>query len=96
MDFARKLLDSKGLPASEFVCLANLWYKESKWNYRAENVASGAYGIPQALPGSKMESVGADWRDNPETQIKWGLQYIESTYRTPCAAWNQSEREGWY
>lgn len=96
MDFARRLLSEHGYPTSEFVCLADLWYKESKWNYRAENLASGAYGIPQALPGNKMASVGKDWKTNPETQIRWGIAYIEGRYETPCAAWDQSESEGWY
>ena len=73
-------------PSSQFSCLDNIWTRESGWNYQAEN-ASGAFGIPQALPGSKMASAGADWQTNPATQIKWGLGYIKSIYGTPCNAW---------
>ena len=73
-------------PKSQFPCLDDIWTRESGWNYLAEN-ASGAYGIPQALPGSKMASAGADWATNPATQIKWGLGYIQSIYGTPCNAW---------
>ena len=84
-----------GFPISEFPCLERLWTKESGWNERAAN-PSGAYGIPQALPGSKMGSVASDWRTNPATQIKWGLGYIEGRYSTPCGAWAHSESHGWY
>ena len=73
-------------PKTEFGCLDNIWTRESGWRYNAQN-ASGAYGIPQALPGSKMASAGADWQTNPATQIKWGLGYIKSIYGTPCNAW---------
>jgi len=83
---AYNLLGSFGFSTSQFGCLDNLWTQESNWNYTAEN-ASGAYGIPQALPGSKMASAGADWQTNPTTQIKWGLGYIKSLYGTPCGAW---------
>jgi hypothetical protein len=76
-------------------CLGPLWQEESSWRWNAEN-ASGAYGIPQALPGSKMASAGPDWLTNPATQIKWGLGYIQSTYGTPCAAWAHEEADGWY
>ena len=72
-------------PSSQFGCLDNIWSRESGWRYNAQN-ASGAYGIPQALPGSKMASSGADWQTNPATQINWGLGYIKSTYGTPCNA----------
>ncbi len=81
---------------SEFTCLVDLWNRESKWNVHAHNEGSGAYGIPQALPGSKMRSVDSDWRDNYETQIIWGLGYIKSRYTTPCNAWSHSETTGWY
>jgi hypothetical protein len=77
-------------------CLVNLWNKESGWNEKASNRGSGAYGIPQALPGSKMASVGADWRTNPVTQIKWGLGYIKGRYKTPCGAWSHFQSKGWY
>lgn len=80
----------------QFGCLSNLWTKESGWNYRATNPSSGAYGIPQSLPGSKMASVGADWQTNPVTQIRWGLQYIAAAYGTPCAAWGHSQAVNWY
>ncbi len=73
-------------PQTYFSCLNNIWTRESGWIYTAQN-ASGAYGIPQALPGSKMASAGSDWMTNPATQIKWGLGYIKSTYGDPCSAW---------
>jgi hypothetical protein len=73
-------------PKSQFGCLDNIWTRESDWRWNAQN-ASGAYGIPQALPGSKMASAGADWQTNPATQIRWGLGYIKSVYGTPCNAW---------
>ena len=84
---AYNMMSSFGFdPKSQFPCLDDIWTRESGWNYLAEN-ASGAYGIPQALPGSKMASAGADWATNPATQIKWGLGYIQSIYGTPCGAW---------
>jgi hypothetical protein len=89
------LLSSYGFSTSQWGCLDNLWNAESGWRYNAEN-ASGAYGIPQALPGSKMASAGADWATDPTTQIKWGLGYIKSTYGTPCGAWAHEEADGWY
>jgi hypothetical protein len=73
-------------PSTQFSCLNNIWTRESGWNYEAEN-PSGAYGIPQALPASKMASAGADWQTDPTTQIKWGLGYIKAVYVTPCDAW---------
>jgi hypothetical protein len=76
-------------------CLLPLWNQESGWRYNAEN-ASGAYGIPQALPGYKMASAGADWQTNPATQIRWGLGYIQGTYGTPCNAWGHEQADGWY
>ncbi|QQM68455.1 G5 domain-containing protein [Actinomyces weissii] len=93
---ARSMMASYGWGESEFSCLVALWNRESGWNYRAENPYSGAYGIPQSLPGSKMASAGSDWRTNPATQIKWGLGYIQGRYGSPCGAWNHSERVGWY
>jgi hypothetical protein len=86
----------RGFSLREFACLNKLWARESGWNHRASNSSSGAYGIPQALPGGKMESAGADWRTNPATQIKWGLGYIKGRYGTPCKAWQHSEDVGWY
>ena len=82
-------------PKTEFGCLDNIYTRESGWRYNAEN-ASGAYGIPQALPGSKMASAGADWQTNPATQIKWGLGYIKSIYGTPCGAWSFWQAHGYY
>ncbi len=82
-------------PSSQYSCLDQLWERESGWNYEAEN-ASGAYGIPQALPGSKMASAGADWATDPTTQIRWGLGYIKSVYGTPCSAWAHELSSGWY
>ncbi len=73
-------------PQTYFSCLNNIWTRESGWVYTAEN-PSGAYGIPQALPGSKMASAGSDWMTNPATQIKWGLGYIKAVYGDPCSAW---------
>jgi hypothetical protein len=92
---AYSLLPSFGFSTNQFGCLDNLWTQESGWQYNAEN-ASGAYGIPQALPGSKMASAGADWQTNPKTQIKWGLGYIKAMYGTPCGAWAHEQSYGWY
>ncbi|MGK5444844.1 lytic transglycosylase domain-containing protein [Micromonospora sp. URMC 105] len=89
------LLDA-GFGIDQMPCLDKLWTKESGWNHKASNPSSGAYGIPQALPGSKMGSVADDWRTNPATQIKWGLGYIEGRYGDPCGAWAHSQRVGWY
>jgi hypothetical protein len=89
------MLASFGFASSQWGCLDDLWNRESGWVYNAEN-ASGAYGIPQALPGSKMASAGADWLTDPTTQIKWGLGYIKSIYGTPCGAWGHEEADGWY
>jgi len=88
--------DMYGWNGSQVSCLSSLWNKESGWKYTASNSGSGAYGIPQALPGSKMASAGADWRTNPATQIKWGLTYINDRYGSPCAAWGHSQSVGWY
>ncbi len=83
-------------PSTYFGCLLDIWNRESGWRYDAENPASGAYGIPQALPGSKMASAGADWQTNPATQIEWGLGYIKTTYGNPCSAWAFEEANGYY
>lgn len=93
---ARALLPEFGFADSEWSCLDSLWMRESGWRWNADNPSSSAYGIPQALPGSKMSTAGADWETNPETQIRWGLGYIAGRYGTPCAAWGHSERVGWY
>jgi hypothetical protein len=89
------MLDA-GFKIDQFPCLDRLWKRESGWNHRASNSSTGAYGIPQALPGVKMEKFGSDWRTNPATQIKWGLDYIEGRYGDPCGAWSHSESTGWY
>lgn len=80
----------------EWGCLEKLWDKESNWNERAMNRYSGAYGIPQSLPGTKMASAGGDWQTSPATQIKWGLGYIKGRYGSPCRAWGHSQVKGWY
>ncbi len=93
---AYNMMSSFGFsPKTQWTCLDDLWQQESGWNYLAEN-ASGAYGIPQALPGSKMASAGPDWQTDPTTQIKWGLGYIQSIYATPCGAWAHEEADGYY
>ena len=92
---AFNMLGSFGFASSQWSCLDALWQRESGWIYDAEN-ASGAYGIPQALPGSKMASAGPNWETDPTTQIKWGLGYIQSTYGTPCGAWDHEVADGWY
>jgi hypothetical protein len=93
---AYNLLSSYGWnPTTYFGCLDDIWSRESGWNYQAEN-ASGAFGIPQALPGSKMASAGADWATNPKTQIIWGLGYIQGRYGDPCSAWSYWQANGYY
>jgi hypothetical protein len=89
------LLDG-GWGLDQMPCLDKLWTRESGWNHKSYNSSSGAYGIPQALPGSKMASVADDWQTNPATQIKWGLGYIKNRYGSPCNAWQHSESVGWY
>lgn len=93
---AYDMVGARGWGDDEFACLVALWNKESGWRVNAYNASSGAYGIPQALPGSKMGSAGADWETNPATQISWGLGYISGRYGTPCGAWNHSQSVGWY
>lgn len=93
---AQAMLGQYGWPATQFSCLGPLWAKESDWSVTASNPGSGAYGIPQALPGSKMASAGAGWQTDAATQIRWGLDYIRSTYGSPCAAWDHEEADGWY
>ncbi|MFF2495765.1 lytic transglycosylase domain-containing protein [Agromyces sp. NPDC058064] len=93
---ARDMLAARGWGDDQFGCLVALWDRESGWNVYAENPSSGAYGIPQALPGSKMGSAGSDWATNPATQIAWGLGYIADRYGSPCGAWDHSESNGWY
>lgn len=93
---ARSMMASSyGWGDDQFACLVSLWNKESGWRVNAAN-GSGAYGIPQALPGSKMASAGADWQTNPATQIAWGLGYISGRYGSACGAWSHSQSTGWY
>ncbi|MEU0385975.1 transglycosylase SLT domain-containing protein [Streptomyces chartreusis] len=84
------------VPSGQFQCFSNIVDHESDWNYKAVNPSSGAYGMFQALPGSKMSSVGADWRTNPATQIKWGLNYMNDRYGSPCDAWSFWQANNWY
>ena len=94
---AYNLLPSYGFnQTTQFTCLVYLWDAESGWQWDATEPTSGAYGIPQALPGSKMASAGPDWQTDPATQIKWGLGYITSVYGSPCGAWAHEEADHWY
>ena len=93
---AQAMLASFGWSSSQFSCLDPLWAHESGWSVTAYNAGSGAYGIPQALPGSRMASAGPDWQNNAATQIRWGLEYIKGTYGSPCAAWDHEQATGWY
>ena len=90
------IFGSYGWGDDQWGCLDSLWQKESGWNHRAMNPSSGAYGIPQSLPGSKMATAGADWQTNPATQIRWGLGYIQGRYGSPCNAWAHSQANNWY
>jgi len=93
---ARALLVEFGFSVDQFSCLDPLWSGESGWRINADNPSSSAYGIPQALPGSKMSSAGADWATNPVTQIRWGLGYIRDRYGSPCGAWSFKQGHGFY
>jgi uncharacterized protein YabE (DUF348 family) len=95
-EIGQEMAAARGWTGEEWTCLELLWERESGWNYQAANPSSGAYGIPQALPGSKMGTAGSDWATNPATQIEWGLGYIADRYGTPCGAWGHSESVGWY
>ena len=92
----RLAADLYGWGGDQFTCYDNIIMRESRWITTADNPTSSAYGIPQALPGSKMSSAGADWKTNPATQIKWGLKYIKDRYGTPCSAWSFKRAHGWY
>ena len=85
-----------GWGSYQYSCLDTLWTKESHWNYKARNKRTGAHGIPQALPATKMEVIGTDWRTNPVTQITWGLHYIDVRYDTPCKALAKFKRSRYY
>jgi hypothetical protein len=93
---ARAMLPDFGFGSDQFSCLDSLYVGESGWNVHADNPSSSAYGIPQALPGSKMSSAGSDWEDNAATQIRWGLGYIQGRYGSPCSAWSFKQGNGWY
>ena len=96
-EVAKVLMEDKyGWGDGQYECLDSLWTKESHWNYKASNKRSGAHGIPQALPATKMEVIGTDWRTNPVTQISWGLRYIDIRYDTPCKAWAKFKRSNYY
>jgi hypothetical protein len=90
------LLNEYGFSEKEYKCLNSLWTKESHWNYKARNKNSGAHGIAQALPASKMNVISTDWRTNPVTQIRWGLRYISIRYETPCKALAKHKRSNYY
>ena len=96
-EIARQILKNKyGYGSSQFNCFNNIIMRESMWRVNATNPSSGAYGIPQALPGSKMATIATDWRTNPATQIIWGIEYMKDRYGSPCAAWNFKSTHGWY
>jgi hypothetical protein len=88
--------DDYGWSTKQYTCLNHLWTRESHWNYQAHNYRSGAHGIAQALPATKMEVIGTDWRTNPVTQIRWGLKYIAQRYETPCKAYAKFKRSRYY
>lgn len=94
--YAHDKVIAMGWTEQDFQNLVLLWNRESGWRWNADNPTSDAYGIPQALPGSKMASAGADWATNPKTQVDWGLQYIQQRYGNPTAAWSHSQATGWY
>lgn len=93
---AKALMPQYGMSSGEFGCLDNIWSQESGWNVHADNPHSSAYGIPQALPGSKMSSAGPNWENSAETQIRWGLGYIKARYGSACNAWSFKRGHGWY
>ena len=95
-EIAQALLSEFGYGQDQFGCLDSLYNSESGWRVNADNPSSSAYGIPQALPGSKMASAGADWATNPVTQIRWGLGYIQDRYGSPCSAWSFKQGNNWY
>ena len=96
-EMARQILKNKyGYGSSQFDCFNNIIMRESMWRVDATNPSSGAYGIPQALPGSKMATIASDWRTNPATQIIWGIEYMKDRYGSPCAAWSFKSANGWY
>lgn len=95
-EYAHSRVLAMGWTEQDFQDLVKLWNRESSWQWNATNPSSGAYGIPQSLPASKMQSAGSDWKTNPKTQINWGLDYIKQRYGSPSKAWQHSEQTGWY
>jgi hypothetical protein len=96
-EIARQIMANKySWGSDQFACYNSIIMRESKWIVSADNPHSSAYGIPQALPGKKMAAFGADWRTNPATQIRWGLDYVHDRYGTPCGAWSFKRGHGWY
>lgn len=95
-DLAKSMTLRRGWSVGQWSCLSELWTRESQFTVDARNGRSGAYGIPQALPGHKMASAGPDWRTNPITQIRWGLNYIKDRYGSPCGAWSFWRQHNWY
>lgn len=94
---ARQIAKNKfGWGSQEFACYNNIIMRESMWDPKATNPSSRAYGIPQALPASKMGTIASDWKTNPATQIRWGLKYVEDRYGSPCQAWSFKSANGWY
>ncbi|MEY4417877.1 MAG: hypothetical protein RIQ88_315 [Actinomycetota bacterium] len=94
--FAYDLVIDQGWGRDQYSCLVMLWQRESNWRWNAYNSSSGAYGIPQSLPGAKMAEMGSDWQTNPETQIRWGINYIKHRYGSPCGALAHSNKFRWY
>jgi hypothetical protein len=94
--YALEYIETFGWGLDQYSCLESLWTRESQWRTLATNPSSGAYGIPQAWPGSKMAAEGPDWMTNHETQIRWGVKYIAARYDDPCGAWAHSEKHNWY
>jgi hypothetical protein len=95
-EFAYELVLSNSWGRDQYSCLVALWERESNWRWDALNGSSGAYGIPQSLPGRKMAEMGADWVTNPETQVRWGVNYIKNRYGAPCGAMAHSNKFNWY
>lgn len=95
-EFAYGLVSSNNWGRDQYSCLVALWERESNWRWNAMNKSSGAYGIPQSLPGRKMAEMGADWATNPETQVRWGVSYIKGRYGAPCGAMAHSNKFNWY
>jgi hypothetical protein len=96
-EIARQMMLNKySWGEDEFACYDAIIMRESKWDPFADNPYSTAYGIPQALPGNRMAAFGDDWRTNPVTQIRWGLDYVDQRFGTPCQAWSFKRAHGWY